>query len=85
MVALEPDRGDTVFHREALGIDLPFLLDRPAGSVDHPLHAEVPDSGRPLVRIMRDRAEEPEAGVGDADEIAAWLQEAQCRQRAEIA
>ena len=41
VVALEADGGDAVLDGEALGVDLPFLVDRLAGLVDHLLHAEI--------------------------------------------
>ena len=85
MIALEADRGDAVPDVEPFGIDQPFLPDDLAVAVDHLLHAEAGDRGRPAVAIVLDRAVEPEAGVGDADEIAARHREAERRKRAEIA
>ena len=70
-VRLEADGGDAVLDVEPFGIDQPFLRDDRAVGVDHLLHAEIGHARRPPVAVMLDRAEEPEAGIGDADEIAA--------------
>ena len=85
MIALEADRGDAVLDRQPFGVDLPFPVADLARAVEHLLHAEILDAGGLAVGVAGDRAEEPEAGVGDADEIRARRQEAERRQRAEIA
>ena len=85
MIALEADGGDPVLDREPFGIDLPFPVADLAGAVDHRRHAEIPDPGRLSLAIAYDRPEEPEAGVGHADEVAARRQEPKRGKRAEIA
>ena len=84
MVALEADGGDAVLDVEPFGIDQPFLVDRLAVPSTICSMRKL-DARRPPVAVTLDRAVEPEAGVGDADEIAARRREAKRRQRAEIA
>ena len=84
VIALQADGGDAVLHVQSFGIDLPFADDRFAAFADKRRHAEIVDAGGPAVRVAADRPEEPEAGIGDADEVGARRHEAEGRQRAEI-
>ncbi len=76
VIALEAHRGDAVLDSRPSASAAPFADKDVAGAIDHLHHAEILDRRGALLGVVHHLAEEPEAGVGDADEIPARISEA---------